>query len=132
METKLGKKIKFHENENIVYEKDKINFSANTKPKAAQYYNSMITITNFRIILSQKMLFGGYQIRYVIDMNNSGPDLSIRGGYISCNSGKDTVREINNKKSYIQIETSGGGWVGVLEIFVGNTLGIMGAINTNF
>jgi hypothetical protein len=77
MNSKLGNKISFHSDKAVIYEENKIKVTADTRPKSALYINSMTTVTNFRIILSQKMLFGGYQVRYVISVNNAGPEFGI-------------------------------------------------------
>ncbi|MCP4180704.1 MAG: hypothetical protein GY756_23335 [bacterium] len=112
------KKIQLKENEKFIYEEDKIIVLSDTKPRSTKYPGSMITITNFRIILSQKMLFGGYQLRYVINIDDTGPDFNIKGGYIKCNSDKEDIHFENNKKPVIKIKTSGGNWVGILNVFV--------------
>ena len=132
MDTKLNKKIKFSEDEIIKYEKDKIIVFANTKPRSTKYFGSMITITNYRIILSQKMLFGGYQIHYIIHMKGDGSNFSIKGGYISCISSKENIKYINDKKSYIQIVTSGGALVGILDVYVNKPKEVLKIIEQNY
>lgn len=112
------KKIRLKEDEKFIYEEDKIIVLAETKPRATKYFGSVITITNFRILLSQKMLFGGYQIRYVINYKDKGPDFNIKGGYVTCNTNKEDIRFENGKKSVIKIKTSGGSWVGILNVYV--------------
>jgi len=117
METKL-KKLQFAEGEELIYEEDKINILAETKPRATKYINSMITVTNFRIILAQKMVFGGYQIRYVIDYSDRGPEFSIKGMYVSCKTTKEDIQFIDDGKPVMKIKTSGGSLVGIINVFI--------------
>jgi len=112
------KKLQLKDDEQILYEEDKIMVLAETKPRATKYIGSIITLTNYRIILSQKMVFGGYQIRYVINIKENGPDFNIRGGYITCNSKKEDIHFENETKPVIKIKTSGGSWVGILNVYV--------------
>ena len=92
----------------------------------------MITITNYRIILSQKALFGGFQIRYNINIRNPGSDFSISVLYVTCNAEKQDIKLIKDKKTYVQIENSGGALVGIIDVYSEHAEEIVDIINSNF
>ncbi len=128
MQSKL-KKLQLKDDEQLIYEEDKITVLSETKPRASKYIGSMITITNYRIILSQKMLIGGYQIRYMINIKDNGPDFKIKGGYVTCNSAKEDIKIENGNKTSLKIKTSGGAWVGILNVYVKNAESVIELIN---
>ncbi|MBN1525534.1 MAG: hypothetical protein JW904_13725 [Spirochaetales bacterium] len=131
-DSKLGAKFTFQDDEILYYEEDRVTILSNTSPRSTRYIGAMITITNYRIIISQKMLFGGYQIRYIINIGEAGPNFSISGGFVTCSTKKQNIRLIEEKKTYIQIETTGGAWVGLLDVYSGTPQEIMSVVETHY
>lgn len=64
------------------------------------------------------MVFGGYQIGYVINMRDWATTFCIKGGHVTCSVNKSGIELMKEKKAYVRISTSGGNWVGKLNVYL--------------
>jgi|GEM_PF-6714694 len=124
MRNAVEDKLQYDENEEILYEEKGIKiYSKSSGPDQLFLVNCKIILTNLRIIILQKFLFGDkYKIHYIIWFNDNEKSFSLKDGIVHFKiTGKELLLKEKNNKKFIEITpVDTYGLVRYIEVYLNN------------